>query len=314
MFATPPTKKQSPPGPIEPSNEQAMPLGAYYENILIHPQPIPDVKPEEPPKSSTEDLPSEPPRKLSARPPKDDKPGTEDADPNPNPNPPKPPVPTPSIRAGESGSDKPDNPRPDPNPPQPPVPTPSVRADKTTEAKAQIFFSASLSGPAERAERLEAIRSQSRLIAGVLVPPKPEEPDNCCMSGCVNCVWDRFRDEMEMWAVQNSKAERRLRAQEAGVSAATTAASMDAAATDAGSSAIADQEPAVAATSMDDDGGGSSSNWDVGKLAGQAAEGTLTKNFWDEDLYKNVPVGIREFMKQEKRLKEKHLKDGTLGG
>jgi hypothetical protein len=43
-------------------------------------------------------------------------------------------------------------------------------------------------------------------------------------------------------------------------------------------------------------------------------EGRIAKDFWDEELYKNVPVGIREFMKQEKRLKEKHLREGTVGG
>jgi hypothetical protein len=137
------------------------------------------------------------------------------------------------------------------------------------------------------------------------------------MSGCVNCVWDRFRDDMEMWAAQNAKAERRLRAQEAGVSAATTEASMDAAADDADASAT-NLEPdlgATSATSMDDDGGpGPISNWDVGNVAGQGAGGTLTRDFWNEELYKNVPVGIREFMKQEKRLKEKHMKEGTVAG
>lgn len=27
------------------------------------------------------------------------------------------------------------------------------------------------------------------IVAGVRIPPKPLEPDNCCMSGCVNCTW-----------------------------------------------------------------------------------------------------------------------------
>jgi hypothetical protein len=70
----------------------------------------------------------------------------------------------------------------------------------------------------------------------------------------------------------------------------------------------------ASAISMDEDGGGSVGNWDVGNVAGQGTGGTLTRDFWDEELYKNVPVGIREFMKQEKRLKEKHMKEGTFGG
>jgi hypothetical protein len=49
---------------------------------------------------------------------------------------------------------------------------------------------------------------------------------------------------------------------------------------------------------VDDDGGGSETNW-----------GT---DFSSEDLFKGVPVGIREFMKTEKRLKEKHAREGSM--
>jgi hypothetical protein len=50
--------------------------------------------------------------------------------------------------------------------------------------------------------------------------------------------------------------------------------------------------------SMDDDGGGSETNWGVDP---------------DIDIFKGIPVGILEFMKQEKRLKEKHAREGTVG-
>ena len=50
--------------------------------------------------------------------------------------------------------------------------------------------------------------------------------------------------------------------------------------------------------SMDDDGGGSETNWTLGN---------------DQDLFADVPVGIREFMKTEKLLKERHVKEGTVG-
>jgi len=56
--------------------------------------------------------------------------------------------------------------------------------------------------------------------------------------------------------------------------------------------------------SMDDDGGGSESNWGTG----------LDTDFTSDGMFKGVPVGIREFMKQEKKLKEKHARDGTSGG
>lgn len=172
-----------------------------------------------------------------------------------------------------------------------------------------MIFGASLAGPVERAEQLAKLREKSTLIAGVLVPPKPDEPDNCCMSGCVNCVWDRYRDEMEDWALADAEAKRKLAAgrnAEAGAGASV------------GADANLAKRPATttsgtdhAAVSMDDDGGGSDTNWDVPSAPPSPK---IAKDFWDDDLYKNVPVGIREFMKQEKKLKEKHAREGTSGG
>lgn len=167
--------------------------------------------------------------------------------------------------------------------------------------KAKVIFGTRLAGPTERAERLARLRSKSTVKAGVVVPPKPEEPDNCCMSGCVNCVWDLFRDEMEGWALANAEAERRM-----------------AAADEKGEAAPISPTPLAGpdrdgTLSMDDDGGGSDTNWDVGGAVAQAS-GKIVKDFWDDDLYKNVPVGIKEFMKQEKKLKEKHSREGTSGG
>lgn len=51
--------------------------------------------------------------------------------------------------------------------------------------------------------------------------------------------------------------------------------------------------------SMDDDRGGSETNWSLDE---------------GQDLFANVPVGIREFMRTEKILKERHLKEGTKRG
>lgn len=55
---------------------------------------------------------------------------------------------------------------------------------------------------------------------------------------------------------------------------------------------------------MDDDGGGSSAHH----------QPSISKNMWDEDLYKDIPVGIREFMKTEKKLKTRHQEEGSVGG
>ncbi|THC95767.1 hypothetical protein EYZ11_004764 [Aspergillus tanneri] len=121
-----------------------------------------------------------------------------------------------------------------------------------------------------------APESTWKTVNGVAIPPRPEEPDNCCMSGCVHCVWDDFRDDMEEWAARVEKAKSIGPSQ-------TLAKNMR-------------RTPSAdinsASTSMDDDGGGKEGNWPVPDAA--------------DDIFANIPVGIREFMKTEKRLKQKH--------
>ncbi|UKZ87366.1 uncharacterized protein TrAFT101_003174 [Trichoderma asperellum] len=145
-----------------------------------------------------------------------------------------------------------------------PVPT-------TPEDRARVVFGSRLLGPAEEAGRLAAKKAKSTYVAGILIPPRPEEPDNCCMSGCVNCVWDRYREDLEEWSMKKAEAKARLKA---------------------------------GGSTMDADGGGSEAAW----------ASKISKDMWDEEAFQNVPVGIREFMKQEKKLKERHQREGTLGG
>ncbi|EPE05926.1 oxidoreductase-like protein [Ophiostoma piceae UAMH 11346] len=167
-------------------------------------------------------------------------------------------------------------------------------------ARARIVFGSRLAGPMERENRLAEIRKRSRRVAGVILPPKPSEPDNCCMSGCVNCVWDRFRDEMEEWAAANVEVQRRLAAGHQADGSTSAAPASEA----GGASPI----------SMDDDGGGSNTNWNFDEAVRATGGASGTDANWEDEIYKGVPVGIREFMKQEKRLKMKHMQEGTMGG
>lgn len=160
-----------------------------------------------------------------------------------------------------------------------------------TLAKARKVFGSRVSGPEER--KLE-IEGKSQLIAGVLVPPRPEEPDNCCMSGCVNCVWELYREDLEEWAAKSNKAkqkmiEQRTRGQATGMMAQEKGM------------------PSHAAVSMDDDGGGSETNWSTAPETEpyQGAEESV-------DPLAGIPVGIREFMKTEKKLKAKHRAAGEV--
>ncbi|KAG0649907.1 non sense mediated decay [Hyphodiscus hymeniophilus] len=181
---------------------------------------------------------------------------------------------------------------------QPPV---TSDAEQVEDSGPAILFSSRLSSPLERRSE---IRKKSTLVAGVLVPPRPDEPDNCCMSGCVNCVWDRYGDELEEWAGARREADQALKKERARQEEWKLRASRKGIGGTGLMLGEGEKGAAHTAFSMDDDGGGSESNWETG----------LDANFTSEELFKGVPVGIREFMKQEKRLKEKHAREGTSGG
>lgn len=56
---------------------------------------------------------------------------------------------------------------------------------KPGEKKGGVVFYSRLAGyPENRPESQTA-----KMYAGVIVPARPEEPLNCCQSGCVHCVW-----------------------------------------------------------------------------------------------------------------------------
>ena len=167
--------------------------------------------------------------------------------------------------------------RTEPEPP-PPESLPKTQKEQTLE-KARIVFGSKLAGPAERRKE---IAEASQIIAGVIVPPKPSEPDNCCMSGCANCVWDMYRDEMEEWAEQSARARAAMHAQRQKGEGT-------------GSMLAESGQPSHVAVSMDDDGGGSETNWHA--------------DVEQAKLFDDIPVGIREFMRTEKKLKLMHQKE-----
>lgn len=166
--------------------------------------------------------------------------------------------------------------------------------EQSSADKLSIVFGTRLAGPGYSSTRYEPAttspESTWRRVNGVAIPPRPAEPDNCCMSGCVHCVWDDYRDEVESWAARLQEAKNRQPQKGRTKTHSLIGRDMKQ------QGAEARQEVASASLSMDDDGGGSEANWD-----------SSASSLGDE-LFSNIPVGIREFMKTEKRLKEKRLR------
>ena len=175
---------------------------------------------------------------------------------------------------------------------QPPRPTKTkTPADtakmQTKEDRARVVFGSRLAGSGYERRSSSTPDATWRTINGVPVPPRPAEPDNCCMSGCVHCVWDDYRDEVESWATRLQEAQAK-----GGGSAGASGRGVSA------KVGMQRSEIAAASASMDDDGGGSETNWDISDPA---------------ELFSSIPVGIREFMRTEKRLRERHRREKLVG-
>jgi len=226
------------PNTREPNDPQTQrfPIGAFYQAMLDYPTPFGfETKPEVPPKSAD-----------------------------------------PAVQPAEEPATGKKKPGRKAKTESTPPPTSSFTPDTSTaEEKALRVFGKRLDGEKDIAAHSANKRTQSRLIAGVLVPPEPQEPDNCCMSGCVNCVWDLFREDMEEYQAKRLEAESAMKAEDGGAGDVITTTK--------------EQQPIA------------------GMKVGDST--MIAKDTWEDDLFAHVPVGIREFMKQEKKLKEKHAKE-----
>jgi hypothetical protein len=98
------------------------------------------------------------------------------------------------------------------------------------------------------------------------------------MSGCAHCVWDDYRDDIEQWAGRVREAQAKGHERELKMY-------------------MSRPEVEASSGSMDDDGGGSEGLWDAPSVPGT--------NDLAGDLFEGIPVGIREFMATEKRIRER---------
>ncbi|KAK5952117.1 hypothetical protein OHC33_007004 [Knufia fluminis] len=148
---------------------------------------------------------------------------------------------------------------------------------KDIEERAKKLFG-TIEGSGYQRQTSDTPDATWQTINGVPIPPRPAEPDNCCMSGCVHCVWDDYRDDVESWAHRLKEAQ---------------AKSHGGAVTKTAKVGFPRAEVQAASGSMDDDGGGSEALWTTPSEADPDA------------LFAEIPVGIREFMATEKRIRER---------
>ncbi|KAG5418979.1 hypothetical protein I9W82_003698 [Candida metapsilosis] len=125
-------------------------------------------------------------------------------------------------------------------------------------------------------------RGEPKVIAGITVPSRPPEPDNCCMSGCINCVWELFQDDLNEWNEKRDKAAKKLVAD--------------------GGRWPENFNPPLKLLKRENYPP-SLANLSDSELTPERVEGNVQDETWGD-----VPVTIRVFTEVEKRIKARHKK------
>lgn len=82
--------------------------------------------------------------------------------------------------------------------------------EMTPQERMEKVFGGRIRGE-DRQSSSRVDRSEPRVIAGVTVPAKPTEPDNCCMLGCINCVWELFNEDVKEWKEKRLEAAKAIK-------------------------------------------------------------------------------------------------------
>lgn len=84
-----------------------------------------------------------------------------------------------------------------------------IEGELSAEERIAKVFGGRIKG-GDRVSSSRIMMGQPRVIAGVKVPDRPIEPDNCCMSGCINCVWEIYNDDIKNWDAKRRLAAKKL--------------------------------------------------------------------------------------------------------
>lgn len=153
----------------------------------------------------------------------------------------------------------------------------SIDETLTPEQRIEKIFGGRIKGDAPRSSS-RINRGEAKVIAGITVPDKPKEPDNCCMSGCINCVWELFNEDVKDWNDKRKSAAQHL-AEKGGKWPSNFYAPIQ----------------YLKEENYPED------------FDGQPADVKALDKSEDEESWGNVPVTIRVFAEMEKKLKAKKL-------